>query len=308
MVITAREIGFCFGVKRAVSLCEKTLKSCGTCVSLGPIIHNEQVIERLEQSGLKITASIEAGSEPVIIRSHGLHPDIRKELVRKKRKIIDATCPFVRQVQQLVAGLKKRGYTIIIVGKPDHPEVKALAGFAGEKVIIYPAVRNALAGSELKFGNIKRIAVVSQTTNTERSYRRAFGAFKRQAYAYRKAACVKTSAAMASDCRQGLPAEISFFDTVCRVTERRQTEASQLATKVDVLLVVGSGKSANTTNLYRFLHRLKPETYLIAGAEEVKDRWRRSDLKIGLVSGTSTPKETIDEIKKKLNHNSPKGW
>ena len=278
MVITAREIGFCFGVKRAVSLCEKTLKSCGTCVSLGPIIHNEQVIKRLEQSGLKIAASIKAGSEPVIIRSHGLHPDIRKELVRKKRKIIDATCPFVRQVQQLVAGLKKRGYTIIIVGKPDHPEVKALAGFAGEKVIIYPAVRNTITGSGLKLGNIKRIAVVSQTTNTERSYRRALGALK----------------------RHGLPAGTSFRDTVCRVTERRQTEASQLAKKVDVLLVVGSGKSANTTNLYRFLRRMKPETYLIAGAEELKDRWRRRDLKIGLVSGTSTPKETIEEVKRKI--------
>jgi len=278
MVITAREIGFCFGVKRAVSLCEKTLKSCGTCISLGPIIHNEQVIKKLERSGLKITASIEAGSEPVIIRSHGLHPDIRKELVRKKRKIIDATCPFVRRVQQLVAGLKKRGYTIIIVGKPDHPEVKALAGFAGKKVIIYPAVRNALAGSGLKLGNIKRIAVVSQTTNTERSYRRALGALK----------------------RQGLPAKTSFHDTVCRVTERRQTEASQLAKTVDVLLVVGSGKSANTTNLYHFLHRMKPETYLIAGAKEVKNRWRRRDLKIGLVSGTSTPKKTIEEVKKNL--------
>ena len=284
MVITAREIGFCFGVKRAVSLCEKTLKSCGTCVSLGPIIHNEQVIKRLEQSGLKITAAVETGSEPVIIRSHGLHPDIRKELVRKKRKIIDATCPFVRQVQQLVAGLKKRGYTIIIVGKPDHPEVKALAGFAGKKVIIYPAVRNT-PGSGLRLGNTKRIAVVSQTTNTERSYRRAFGALK----------------------RQGLPAGTSFFDTVCRVTERRQTEASQLAKKVDVLLVVGSGKSANTTNLYRFLRRMKPETYLIADAKEVKSRWRRKELRIGLVSGTSTPKETIEEVKKKLNHNSLKG-
>lgn len=285
MVITAREIGFCFGVKRAVSLCEKTLKSCGTCVSLGPIIHNEQVIERLERSGLKIATSIETGPEPVIIRSHGLHPDIQKELIRKKKKIIDATCPFVRRVQQLVAGLKKKGYTIIIVGKPDHPEVKALAGFAGKKVIIYPAVRNAPAGSKLKLGNRKRIAVVSQTTNTERSYRRAFGALK----------------------RRGLPAGTSFLDTVCRVTERRQTEASQLSKKVDVLLVVGSGKSANTTNLYRFLHRLKPETYLIAGAEEVKDRWRRKDLKIGLVSGTSTPKETIEEVKKKLIHNSMKG-
>ncbi|MFA5393718.1 MAG: 4-hydroxy-3-methylbut-2-enyl diphosphate reductase [Candidatus Ratteibacteria bacterium] len=278
MVITAREIGFCFGVKRAVSLCEKTLKSCGTCVSLGPIIHNEQVIEKLEQSGLKIAASIEAGSEPILIRSHGLHPDIRKELVRKKKKIIDATCPFVRQVQQLVAGLKKRGYTIIIVGKPDHPEVKALAGFAGKKVIIYPAVRNTITGSGLKLGNAKRVAVISQTTNTERSYRRAFGALQ----------------------RQGLPAETSFFDTVCRVTERRQTEASQLAEKVDVLLVVGSGKSANTTNLYHFLRRMKPETYLIAGAEEVKNKWRQKNLKIGLVSGTSTPKETIEEVKSKL--------
>ncbi|MCX5642267.1 MAG: 4-hydroxy-3-methylbut-2-enyl diphosphate reductase [Candidatus Omnitrophica bacterium] len=278
MVITAKEIGFCFGVKRAVSLCEKTLKNCKTCVSLGPIIHNEQVIEKLERSGLKIAASICSGAEPVIIRSHGLHPDIRKELVRKKRKIIDATCPFVRQVQQLVAGLNKRGYAIIIIGKPDHPEVKALAGFAGKKVIIYPAVRNTTDGLRLKFGNTERVAVVSQTTNTERSYRHAFGALQ----------------------RQGLPAGTSFFDTVCRVTERRQTEASQLAKKVDVLLVVGSGKSANTTNLYRFLRRMKPETYLISGAAEVKDRWRQSKLTIGLVSGTSTPKETIEEVKRKI--------
>ncbi len=285
MVITAREIGFCFGVKRAVSLCEKTLKSCGTCVSLGPIIHNEQVIKRLERSGLKITASIDAGPEPVIIRSHGLHPDIRKELVRKKKKIIDATCPFVRRVQQLVAGLKKKGYTVVIVGKPDHPEVEALAGFAGKKVIIFPAASKAPAGSALKLGSRKRVAVISQTTNTERSYRRALDLLK----------------------RQGFPAGTSFHDTVCRVTERRQTEASQLAKKVDVLLVVGSGKSANTTNLYHFLRRRKPETYLIAGAKEVKDRWCRRDLKIGLVSGTSTPKETIEEVTKKLIHKSMKG-
>ena len=109
MVIMAKEIGFCFGVKRAVSLCEEALKKYGPCVSFGPVIHNERVIENLGRAGLRIKDGPGNDKEPVIIRSHGLHPEVKKEILRCKRKVIDATCPFVRRVQDLVSVLKKSG-------------------------------------------------------------------------------------------------------------------------------------------------------------------------------------------------------
>lgn len=270
MVVTAQEIGFCFGVKRAISTGEKALKKYGTCVSLGPIIHNERVIEKLAASGLKVCDLDEIKGEPVIIRSHGVHPEVRKKLEKKSRLVIDATCPFVRGVQNLVAELRKEGYTIIIVGKPDHPEVTALAGVAGKQGFIYPVRPENLKG--------KKVAVVSQTTNTQQGYRQV----------------------VLSLLRSGLPSEIRIFDTVCRVTERRQAEAKHLAKKVDVLLVVGSKNSANTTNLYRLLRQEKKETWLVSGGKEVKKKWCNPKIKVGLVSGTSTPRETIEEVKEQL--------
>ena len=270
MVKSAREIGFCFGVKRAVSLCEDALKKYGTCVSLGPIIHNERVNERLASAGLEVVDPAEAGAKPVIIRSHGLHPDIRRKLTSGKRKVIDATCPFVRRVQELVEELRKKGYIIVIVGKKDHPEVTALAGFAGRQGYVYPVKPETVRG--------KKVAVVSQTTSTEEDYQRALIAIL----------------------KSGLPAELRTFDTVCRVTERRQKEARRIAGQSDILLVIGSRKSANTRNLYRLLRREEKQTFLVSAPDEIKKSWCGPNLRIGLVSGTSTPEETIQEIKQKL--------
>ncbi|MFH0796316.1 MAG: 4-hydroxy-3-methylbut-2-enyl diphosphate reductase [Candidatus Omnitrophota bacterium] len=270
MVVTAQEIGFCFGVKRAISIGEKALKKYKTCVSLGPIIHNERVIEKLAASGLKVCDLAEIKGEPVIIRSHGVHPEVRKELEKKSRVVIDATCPFVQGVQNLVAELRKERYTIIIAGKPAHPEVTALAGVAGKQGFIYPVRTEWLQE--------KKVAVVSQTTSTQQEYRQV----------------------VLSLLKLGLPSEIRIFNTVCRVTERRQADARHLAKKVDVLLVVGSKKSANTTNLYRLLRQEKKATYLVSGEKEVQKRWCTPKIKVGLVSGTSTPRETIEEVKERL--------
>ncbi len=286
MVITAKEIGFCFGVKRAVSLCEKALKEYGQCVSFGPIIHNERVIKRLCRAGLTTITEFsgEDVKRPVIIRSHGIHPEMKKDLLRHQRKVVDATCPFVRKVQDLVMVLKREGYTVIIIGKPEHPEVKALAGFAGEGSLIYPVGERLVRFEDeekKKLLSTRRLAIVSQTTNTREGYYQA----------------------LRSLLEETAPPEARIFNTVCRVTERRRAEAAEIAKRVDILLVIGSRKSANTTNLYRMMRRIKPQTYLISGADQIKNEWYRPGQRVGLVSGTSTPQETIEEVKERL-----KGW
>ncbi|HNQ34857.1 MAG TPA: 4-hydroxy-3-methylbut-2-enyl diphosphate reductase [bacterium] len=280
-VLTAREIGFCFGVKRAVSLCEETLRRHGACFSIGPVIHNERVMENLTARGLKIVREMPDGRTPALVRSHGLHPEKLRALSKSGREVVDATCPFVSRVQKLVTRLRRQGYRVLIIGEPDHPEVKALAGFAGNSALICPAGRSAArrwAAVNFRTPPAKRVAVVSQTTSTEPVYRETLAALL----------------------KAGLPGETRIFDTVCRVTEKRQAEALELAGKTDLLLVVGSRKSANTRNLYRLVRKRKPAAYFISGPEEVRDDWCRPNLTVGLVSGTSTPVETIKEIKKKI--------
>lgn len=288
MVFSPREIGFCFGVKRAVSICETVLAEHGACVSLGPVIHNEKVIGRLSRAGLEVDPDPGSGPEPVVIRSHGLHPLVREKLERRGRLVIDATCPFVRSVQERVSLLRDEGYFIVIVGKPDHPEVEALLGFAGERAMVYPVGgRDRAPGCARARSLLKKqsgtLAVVSQTTNTENIYLRA-----------------RLEILSLARCH-----EIRMFDTVCRVTERRQAAACKLAGRVDVMLVAGSRASANTGNLYQLLLSRKPETHLVSGADDIKREWCTPDISVGLVSGTSTPAETIREIKKKLKGRDP---
>jgi 4-hydroxy-3-methylbut-2-enyl diphosphate reductase len=211
---------------------------------------------------------------------------VRRELERQKRLIIDATCPFVRRVQELVSRLREERCRVVIVGKPDHPEVEALKGFAGKDAIVYPVGKNrggARAGIRVRDGACPVLAVVSQTTNTETLYLEACREILARARAY----------------------ELRFFDTVCRVTEHRQSAALKLARRVDVMIVAGSPGSANTRNLHHLLLSRKPETFLVAGAEDIKDDWCVPGLVVGLVSGTSTPAETINLIKKKLKGCDP---
>ncbi len=278
-ILMLKDVGFCFGVRRAVSLCEEALKRYGKAVSPGPIIHNERVMQKLLDAGLRVDENLASGREPVVIPSHGLHPKNREALEKDRRIIIDATCPRVRHLQELVSGLRDGGYRVLIIGKPDHPEVKALLGFAGDAGLVYPT--SGKSGGFWEAGGVEdtlrgqKMALVSQTTVTEHDFYRLLGKIV----------------------SRRLCSEYRIFDTVCRVTEKRQQAALQLAGKVDVMLVAGSNRSANTTNLYRLLRQQKSETYLISEAEEINKEWLAGRRLVGLVSGTSTPMEVITEIK-----------
>jgi (E)-4-hydroxy-3-methyl-but-2-enyl pyrophosphate reductase len=286
-VLIPKDTGFCFGVQRAVSLCEQALKKYGRAVSPGPIIHNERVMKQLVSSGLRIEKKLDAGTDPVIIPSHGLHPETRKNLEEAGRVIIDATCPRVRDLQELVCRLRTEGYRILIIGKPDHPEVAALLGFTKDVGWVFPLHDTAGAFwkkpevSKALYG--KKVAVVSQTTVTEKDFYRLLNKI------LSRRLCV----------------EYRIFDTVCRVTERRQEAALKLSEKVDLMLVAGSANSANTTNLYRLLRQRKEATVLLSGAEDLQKEQLSGCRVVGLVSGTSAPMQVINEIKTKIERMWP---
>ncbi len=276
-VVVAEDTGFCYGVKRAIDIVTERLKEKGKVYSLGPLIHNQIVIRKLEKEGLRIVDNPSQIRGDLIIRSHGLHPVLIEEVKKRNLRIIDATCPFVKMVQRRVKYLITNGYEVIIVGDPNHPEVRTLAGFARDEAII---VNNSLKFKvqSLKLGT-KKVGVVSQTTINKKDYQ------KTVAQLYKKIE----------------PEEFLIFDTVCQITEKRQKEVSILSRKVDAFLVLGGKESSNTRTLYEICRKRGP-AFLVEASSQVKKEWFIGVKTVGILSGTSTPdwviKEAIDTLGK----------
>ena len=277
-IVIAEDTGFCYGVKRAIDLVSKRLQERKKEVySLGPFIHNHGVIKELEKKGLRVVDNLFQieGGEFLVIRSHGLHPALIEEARRKKIKVIDATCPFVRMVQRRVKYLITKDYEVIIIGDPNHPEVRALAGFARDEAIIINQ------NSKFKIQNLKlkKVGVVSQTTINGKDYQRTVTEL------YKKIG----------------PEEFLVFNTICQVTEKRQKEVVALSRRVDSFLVLGSKDSSNTKTLYEMCRKRRP-AFLIETISQIKEEWFRNVGTIGILSGTSTPdwvvKETADTLAK----------
>ncbi len=276
-VVVAEDTGFCYGVKRAIDIVTERLKEKGKVYSLGPLIHNQIVIRKLEKNGLRIVDNPSQIRGDLIIRSHGLHPVLIEEVKKRNLRIIDATCPFVKMVQRRVKFLITNGYEVIIVGDPNHPEVRTLAGFARDEAII---VNNSskFKVQSLKLGT-KKVGVVSQTTINSKDYQ------KTVAQLYKKIE----------------PEEFLIFDTICEITEKRQKEVSVLSRKVDAFLVLGGKESSNTRTLYEMCRKRGP-AFLVEAPSQVKKEWFMGMGAVGILSGTSTPdwivKEAIDTLEK----------
>ena len=270
-VIIAKEIGFCSGVERAVNLVKSSLKKGERLYSLGPLIHNERVINQLQRKGLKVIRNLsEAREGKVVIRSHGISPSLLSKIKERKIPLVDATCPFVKRVQRKVVSLEKNGYFIIICGNPLHPEVKGLQGFAKEALVLSPEKE------EIPQIKKRKIAIISQTTlGLER---------------YRKAVLRLLSRLRFS--------EVSIFNTICPLFQSRKEEAEKIAKKVDLLLVLGSRRSSNTGELLNSCQKILPLSFQISGKEDLKKEWLKGKKIVGIVSGTSTPIEVINEVAK----------
>ncbi len=246
--------------------------SHGVC-SLGPLIHNRLAVDDLLKSGVRSCDAIGGikKNEKVIIRSHGVAPDVMRRLRSQNYDVIDATCPHVRRAQRYVEKLASEGYHVVIVGEKDHPEVKGLLGYAGKSSSIY---------SENQRLGKKKIGVVPQTTLDQERFNSAV-------------------THMMSDV-----IEMKIFNTICQETAVRIHEALKIAKKADIMIVVGGKNSANTTRLYQICKKLR-RSYHIESAGELKRSWFKGAKSVGITAGASTPKQQVDEVVKKIREMFP---
>lgn len=274
----AKHAGFCYGVKRAVET-TKRLKSENNDKQiwvLGELIHNSHVINELSNLGIHTVDELPSnGCGICVIRSHGASPAVFEDIKNKGYEIVDLTCPDVKKVQQKAIQLIQVGYTLVIVGKPEHPEVAAIRANAeiyGDNIIVTPDVES-LSGYEQEIKSKKKIGVVVQTTQRIENLKKIV------------------------DYLTGISKELLIFNTICASTSLRQNEARNLAQESDLMIVVGSRKSANTTHLAEILTGITP-TIHIETAKELSDHMELLDRaqNIGITAGASTPQEIIDEV------------
>ncbi len=272
-VILAKTAGFCYGVERAVELAKRTAAE-GGCVMLGSIIHNAAVVQELEALGARTVDDVSKvrPGETVVIRSHGEPVETYRALEEKGVRIVDATCPNVARIHQLVAKAEAEGRTPLIIGEAHHPEVLAAASRSPHSVILEGPEELEKWLAERPERREMNLLAVAQTTCIQTTWRNAQKILKKQ--------CTN--------------AEI--FDTICLATHKRQTEAAELAAKVDVMVVVGDRKSANTKHLTEISRMRCPTVYQIEGAEELRVDFLKGCSVAGLTAGASTPAGIIKEV------------
>ena len=278
-VILAKSAGFCFGVRRAVELAQQVAQSGQPYVMLGPVIHNDHVIADLEARGVRCVASLEEVPPGcgVIIRSHGEGKAVYDRLAAMGCPVADATCVKVAHIHEIVKDASDRGRQVIIIGAPEHPEVKAIAGWCiGAKIF-----RNVAELTEfLEIWNEnsqKPVTLVSQTTSTDRIW---------------------------IPCREKVKKECTnaeIFDTICNATCMRQSEAQSLAERCQAMIVIGDRKSSNTTRLAELCRAHCPLVYHISRAEELDPRKVSGVASVGITAGASTPGWIIKEVKDKMS-------
>ena len=268
----ARENGFCFGVKKAVELTEAAAETGRPVHNLGQVVHNPKISERLQARGVKVIKDPgDATDGIVVIRAHGVPPQVRAAIEERGLECIDATCSLVLRAQRFTKQLADEGYTVVLLGTPDHPEVIGLRAYAGEN---YHIVETEEQWQKLP--KMKRAGVVSQSTQPPWAF----------------TALVAHVATIAQ--------EMKVYNTVCPVTVKRQHAASELAEQVKTIVVVGGRNSANTRELVNLARMQGRAAYHIESPDEVKPEWIRGQERVGLIGGCSTPMDTLLEVKERI--------
>ncbi|MCK4430883.1 MAG: 4-hydroxy-3-methylbut-2-enyl diphosphate reductase [Candidatus Aminicenantes bacterium] len=278
-IIIANNSGLCYGVKRALRIAKETInKENEKVFTLGDLIHNPQVIADLEKRGISSIENLNDIKEgTVIIRSHGVSPDIYMMLAKKNIEIVDATCPIVKKIQKLVEDLAEAEDEIIIVGNKEHPEIKGLIGYSKGKGIIIENEQQAKS-----FPPKKERAILAQSTQ--------------DLYLFEKVVAVLIERTE----------ELKVYNTICQFTQTRQKSTSDLAFHVDTLFIIGGKNSSNTRKLCQISKRILPNTHFIETAAQITPEMLKRAKKIGLSGGASTPpeaiQEAVDKIKTSFKH------
>jgi 4-hydroxy-3-methylbut-2-enyl diphosphate reductase len=265
--------GFCFGVKRAVDILEKVARERGAVETLGPVVHNKQVVQRLAEIGVTVARDIDdIKGDTVATGAHGISPQLEEEIRDRRIQIINTTyCPFVRRAQLVAARLVKSGFFVVVYGDADHPEVKGILGWAGGK-----GMATLNADSVAKLNPLpRRLGVLAQTTQIPAN----FTQFAKKLI----------DSAFTRD------SELRIIDTICHDIRKRQAAALELARRVEVMLVIGDHTSANTNRLAELCSTVT-RTYLIETADEIQSSWLEGRSHIGVTAGASTPEQTINEV------------
>jgi 4-hydroxy-3-methylbut-2-enyl diphosphate reductase len=271
----AKQAGYCYGVERALKLTDEAIKENKKPIfTLGPIIHNPQVVDSLRKQGVEPIEGIDkVKSGTIILRTHGVDPLIVKEAKGKGLDVVDATCPFVAKAQRRAAALMQEGRTIVIVGERNHPEVEALLACVSHKAVVIENVSD-LKGIRLS----PKVGVVVQTTQSEETLKQIVAEL-----------VIRTQ-------------DLKVFNTICHATGQRQKAAVELAKHVDIMLVVGGKNSANTTRLAKLCIATGTPTYHIETFSEIKNSWLNGVGVVGVTAGASTPdwilKEVVDYLEK----------
>ena len=279
MITVANSAGFCFGVSRAVETVEKAAATDGQVVTLGPIIHNRHVVEKFDQMGVSVINSPEEAQPDmtVVIRSHGVSRAVQEALQAKNVKIIDATCPFVKRIHGIVEKAEKEGRLPVIIGTRSHPEVEGIAGWCSHcKIFETPEeLENWAQSGEIDPDS--PICMVCQTTSTESLWKNSVQIAKKQF------------------------TNVKIFDTICKATEFRQTEAAQVSAQSQAMVVVGDAKSSNTGRLVTICREHCPKVVLVDNATELDPAFFDGVHEVGITAGASTPAWIIKEVNKTMS-------
>ena len=275
-VIKAKTAGFCFGVKRAVDTVYEQVNTCsGPIYTYGPIIHNEEVVKDLESKGVVVLRTEEdldnISGGTVIIRSHGVEKRIYDKLEAKGVRIVDATCPFVKKIHNIVQKESAEGKYILIIGNPDHPEVIGIRGWAGEHAAV---IQNADDIENIDFSKKEKICVVSQTTFNYNKFQDLVEILEKKRY------------------------DRIVLNTICNATEERQAEARQIACEVETMIVIGGRHSSNTQKLYEICRNECKNTYYIQTLVDLETKPFQCIGCVGITAGASTPNNIIEEVQK----------
>ena len=278
----AKSAGFCFGVKRAVETVYEQIREQKEqkIYTYGPIIHNDEVIRDLKEKGVCVLETEEELGKVkdgvVIIRSHGVPKRVCSMLEKKGIPYVDATFPFVKKIHRIVSEQSARGAYIIIIGNPDHPEVKGIQGWAKEDVKVVFTAEDAQA---VTVEEGKPVCVVAQTTYNYNKFKDLVEIISKKGY------------------------DITVLNTICSATKERQEEAERIAKEVDAMIVIGDKKSSNTQKLFEICNHACNNTYYIQTLDDLDMNQLRSVETVGITAGASTPNKIIEEVQNNVRIN-----
>ena len=279
----AKTAGFCFGVKRAVDTVYQQIEQYRgeKIFTYGPIIHNEEVIKDLRSHGVEVLNDEEelktVDADVVVIRSHGVAKYIYDIMEERGITCVDATCPFVKKIHKIVAEKSTEGAYIVIVGNGEHPEVQGIRGWAGEQVTVVQTPEDA-ERFELPDKD-QKVCIVAQTTFNYNKFKELVEIISKKRY------------------------DIVVLNTICNATKERQTEARQIAARVDAMVVIGDKRSSNTQKLFEICKEECLNTYYIQTLDDLDINQLRSVESVGITAGASTPNKIIEEVQNNVRIN-----